>query len=414
MKITLSSLWSIIKKDLWLKALALVLSILLWALVAGYYNPETTKTFEDIPVQVVLEGSIPEAEGLLLVTDLSGMTVDLRVEARRDVLALLGYDKVTAKVDLSTVNKAGKYSALPIRVDFGGQSVEIVSQSKTTVALQFDAAKTVQVKVDVDAAGKVAEGYVLARSAAPSVINVEGPESVVSRIVSAKCSVAQKEFVETAKYNCDYIFVDADGNEITHKYLKADYDQIEVIVSVNVEKVVPLQVELINGAGGNEAGYLQATLTPKTIKISGNAEAMAQINSITVGSLDVSKIREDYNESMNIILPNGIRNVENVEQATVSVSFARSVTKSFKVKNFRLENLPDGTKASVVEKSMTVRVRGVATEIEALKAEQMTVVVDCQNKTLATGNNSMTAYIVFPDGTKVGALGEYEATLKVN
>lgn len=414
MKITFSSLWNVIKKDLWLKLLALVLSILLWGLVVGYYNPETTKTFENIPVQVVLEGSIPETEGLLLVTDLSGMTTDIRVEARRDVLAMLNYDKITAKVDLSTVNKAGKYSSLPIRVDFGGQPVELVSQTKRTVALQFDAAKTVQIKVDVDASGKVAEGYVLARSAAPSVINVEGPESIVSRIVSAKCSVSQKEFVETAKYNCDYVFVDADGKEVSHKYLTADYDQVEVTVSVNVEKVVPLQVEIINGAGGNEAGYLQATVAPKTIKISGNAEAMAEINSITVGSLDVSALREDYNASMDIILPNGIRNVENVEQATVSISFAQSVTKSFKVKNFRLENLPEGTKASVAEKSMTVRVRGVATEIEALKAEQMTLVVDCQNKKLATGNNSMTAYVVFPDGTKLGALGEYEVTLKVN
>ncbi len=414
MKVTFSSLWNVVKKDLWLKLLALVLSVLLWAVVVGYYNPETTKTFENIPVQVVLEGSIPEAEGLLLVTDLSEKTVDIRVEARRDVLALLTYDKITAKVDLSTVNKAGKYSSLPIRIDFGGQAAEVVSQSERSVALQFDVSKTAQVKVDVDAIGKVADGYVLARSAAPSVINVTGPDSIVSRIVSAKCSVTQDEFVETAKYTCDYIFADAEGNEVSHKYLTADYEQVEVTVSVNVEKVVPLQVELINGAGGNEAGYLQATVTPQTIKISGNAEAMAEINSITIGSLDVSKLREDYNESMNIILPNGIRNVDNVEQATVSVSFEQSVTKSFKVKNFRLENLPVGTKATVAEKSMTVRVRGVATDIEALKAEQMTVVVDCQNKTLATGNNSMAAYIVFPNGSKIGALGEYEVTLKVS
>ena len=127
-----------LRHNFWLKLVSLVLAFVVWVIVVAYYNPETTNTIEGVPVTVNYEQSVLKEQGLILVT-VPDETIDVKIEGRREKLALIGKDKVTAVISIASVTKPGEYD-LPINVAVDGQTVTTVSQSKQTMRLKFEKA----------------------------------------------------------------------------------------------------------------------------------------------------------------------------------------------------------------------------------------------------------------------------------
>ena len=67
-------------KNLEIKILSLVLAVLLWALVMNISDPEESRTIENLPVTVINEDAIAEADKVY--TIVSGDTVDITEEGR--------------------------------------------------------------------------------------------------------------------------------------------------------------------------------------------------------------------------------------------------------------------------------------------------------------------------------------------
>ena len=156
----------------------------------------------------------------------------------------------------------------PVKIDTGGQNINIVDQSVTEVTLKFETSYVAQVKVNVNFEGKVAEGYIRNDPVCvPSVINIEGPESKVNAIEAAEVTISEKEFSETQVYNCEYEFVDANGNTIDKAFVKTDVDAVQVSVAVMKTKTIPVTATLVNSSGGNENSYATLTIEPSTINI---------------------------------------------------------------------------------------------------------------------------------------------------
>lgn len=402
-----------LRNNIGLKFLSLVLAVVVWLLVVAYYNPETTNLVRDIPVTIDYSDSILEDQGLILVTILDE-TVDVHIEGRRENLALISKDKVSAKIDISSVTKPGEYE-LPVVIGIDGQTVTTVSQSINTVTLKFEKAVKSQFTVDAITEGNVAKGYVLEKVANPTVVTVTGPESVVSKIVTIQVLVSRDEFTESAVYEGDIRYLDKDGKTLDSTFLSLDTESVKVNVNVYSEKTVPLQIDLINSAGGNDNTYLIPKIEPATITIAGSQDTLAEINSISLGTLDVAELTKNYNDEIALILPNGVKNLDAVERATVALSFEGVVSKQFVLNSssIKIENAVKGNKIEVPDGKIVVTVRGNASDIEKLKASDISLYIDCKNQLLSIGSNRMNVYCGFPQGYKVGAVGKYELTIKV-
>lgn len=87
----------------------------------------------------------------MLVTDFDE-SLSITYKASRDVIAILNTDKITAYVDLSSATQSGEYS-FPVKVDTGGQSIEVISQSVQSVTLKFEKSMTAQVKINAHVEG---------------------------------------------------------------------------------------------------------------------------------------------------------------------------------------------------------------------------------------------------------------------
>lgn len=399
-----------------IKLVSILLALLIWFLICEYVDPETDTPVSNIKITAQYEGSVPEKEGLGIMTTIEE-TVSIRVSGSRDTIALMDPDKITATLDMSNVTKSGEYD-LPVKINLGNQSLKLVSQSLETVKVRFDTNKVANVKVNVEVSGGVAEGFILEE---PTMLNnfvkVTGPAAIVDSIASAEVKIEQTLFTETSTLDCEYTFVDQEGNEVPKTFLKIEEDMKTVAVTVAVvkEKTVPLTVNVMNSSGGKDSSFSTVKVEPETITITGNAEVLDAINSIELGDIDVAEKTENFETTVKVVLPNGVKNVNNVESAKVSVSFNDVQTRTFTVTNIRMENLPDGTTAKIAESSAQITVRGISEDIMRLKAEDLQLVVDVRNQVLPSGTTSrMAAYLVFPEDYKIGVIGKYQLTVVVS
>ncbi len=408
----LKSIPGMIKHNFWLKLLSFALAFVVWVIVVAYYNPETTDTIEGIPITVDFEQSVLQEQGLMLVT-VPKTNVDVKIEGKREKIAAIGKDKVTAFVSVASVTKPGEYD-LPVNIAIDGQSVKSVSQSVKSLKLRFEKAINTQFTVDVITKGEVAEGYVLEKIATPTIITLTGPESVVEKIASVQAVVSQEQFTESGIFDATLLYLDKNGEKLDDTFLTAD--AVKVNISVFKEKTVPLQVELVNGSGGNDTAYLQVKIEPETIKIAGSTEVLESINYISLGTVDVSEIEKTVSKDIPLIMPNGVKSADAVENAKVSFGLDGTVTKQFEIstKKIGLENLPDGMDVSIPEGKLNITVRGDAADLGKLQETDISPKIDFKNQKMTKGSNRMTVYCVFPESYKVGVVGKYEVTVTVS
>ena len=284
-----------------------------------------------------------------------------------------------------------------------------------TIKVRFDTLVVANVKINVKVEGDVSEGLIREEPIVKDgdYIVVKGPASIVDTIVSAEVNIKQERFDKTGTFTCDYIFIDKDNKVIDKNFLTIDDNMKTLTVEIPVvkEKMVPLNVEIINSSGGSDASFCTTVVSPKEIKVSGSAETLDSYNAISLGTIDVAEKTENFETSMAIVLPNGIKNVDAVEFAKVSIKFNDIQTRSIDVENIKLQNVPDGTKAKISEKKVSVKVRGIAEDINKLDAKDITLVVDYAQADSTKGTKRMNAVVVFPDGLKVGAIGKYQLTV---
>ena len=402
------SLINLFKNNWQIKLVSLLLAIVLWFVICEYVDPDTTTRASDIAITVNYEGSVPQKENLGIMT-LVDQKVDVCVSGSRDTIALMNRQKITATLDLSNVTKSGEYD-LPVLIDLGNQNITKVEQSVETVKVQFDTLKVSNIKVNVNIKGDVPEEPIIESG---DYLVVTGPTAIVDTIVSAEVEIKQESFKQTGTFECDYVFIDKDGAIVEKTFLMIDNNvkTLKVKVPVIKEKTVPLTVEIINSSGGSDGSFCTAVVSPKEIKISGSAETLDSYNAISLGTIDVAEKTENFETSMTIVLPNGVKNVDAVETAQVTIEFNDVQTRSFNVDKIELHNVPNGINAKILEKKLTIKVRGIAEDVNKLNAKDVTLVVDYAQANAEKGTKRMNAMVVFPKDLKVGAVGKYQLTV---
>lgn len=413
MKMIKEKLLHFLKYNWPIKLLSLFLAIVIWFMICEYVDPDTDTNVNNINITMQYEGSVPQKEGLGVMT-LIEETVSVRVSGSRDTIALMNPNKITASVDISNVTRSGEYD-LPVKIDLGGQNLKLIEQSVDTVKVKFDTNIVSSVKVNVEVKGGVAEGFIKEE---PTMLNnfvtVTGPKQIVDTITSAEIEIVQDIFKETNTFSCAYTLVDKDKNPVPTTFLQVDVEKVDVTVAVVKEKTVPLKVSVVNTSGGTDASFCTAKVQPESITITGNAEVLDAINAIDLGVIDVAEKTENFETSIAVVLPNGVKNVNNIETVKVSVAFNDVQTRTIKVTKLALDNLPDGTNAAISEKSMTIKVRGIADDLKKLNAENVSLIADVRSQVLPKGTNRLNAVAVFPDDLKVGTVGKYQITVVVS
>lgn len=377
------------------KALMVLLSFAiafgLWLYVINYVSLDSEGSFNNIPVSFTGESMLWERN--LMITGGRGATVSLRLSGKRADLMDLDSSNITIEADVSKLDKGDRVEvAYNIRYPGGipNSAIQVLSQEPGVITLQIEEFDEKVVNVVPNYGNTTQpEGYLAMLEEAvlsEKQVKISGPVSILNQISSAVINVDLTDRTESFSEEYFYTLCNADGEPVDLKELvKVDDDgMVRMDLTILRHKEVPLWIEIIDG-GGATADNSTITIDPEVIQIAGNAQVLERIDRIElIGQINLGELQEETTLTFDIAVPENVKNITNLTEATVTVSFPNLMTKVFNAKDFTAINVPAGMEAEILTKDLQVTLRGPAKLVRKMTDEDVAVVVDFANAAMGT------------------------------
>lgn len=407
------------KSKIWTAALSLLVAFMLWYYVISVVSPGTEEWRTGIPVIFEGETVLTEDRGMMIVSNMEDIEVDLKLSGNRTDLAKVNASNITIKVDLTKVYDPGEHEllytiAFPGDVPNGAIIPEIKSPESIKLTVEKRVRKPVEVRVNFT--GSAAENFMADtenRILDYSTVNVSGPSSVVDLIDHAEINVDLTGRVESISENFRYTLCDIDGNPVDVEMVTTDVAEVHLDMKIQRFKQIPLVLLLTYGGGAWE-DTVDVLVQPSSINVSGSEALLQDLNVIQLGSIDLSALEEDMETTYPIELPEGISNLSEIEEAKVTVSFIDLAIREMEANQITAINVPEGMEAEFLSQMLKVRVRGPVGIMENLTPENISVIVDFTGKEVGSFTIKPTIVVKGDAFTSVGAVGTYSvnATLR--
>ncbi len=412
-------MWNkIINSKLFYAILAAICAVVCWVYVDIVEAPSVAKTIYNISVEFVGEDML--AEQGLMITEGKDTTVNLTLSGARSVLSQLDRSNITITVQAaSQISGEGEYS-LNYSVSYPGNTgskVTVTSSSVSTIDVTVVQMTSKTVDIEGVFEGSVVEDALIDESAfqfETTTVTVSGERSLVEQVDHAVVTLAEENLDDTWSGELDIELVDADGNVLDMTDLSCSITSVYTTFPVMFMKEVPLTVEFTDG-GGATADDVDYSISPSdTIVISGTQEVLDGIDSILLGTIDLSKIVTTDVLSFNISVPDGVTIESGITSASVTVTVVGLTTRTVETTNIQFVNVPDGITVEAVTQSLVVRIRGAADVMELVLDSDVTVTVDLSDyDETDTGTRKLTATVSVSGFADVGAIGDYQIVASI-
>lgn len=409
-------------KNWGLKLASLILAFILWFLVVKIENPTKTVTFNNVPVKLVNTELLEQQNKVYEVLD-STDEVRVRISAPRSIAEQLRASDIVAEADIS---KLTSINTVEINY-YVNYEVDEIEGDHDVVRLNVEDRSSKWVKLQARTLGEVAEGYIAA-GASPdqTLIEVTGPESMVSQISYAGADIDVTGATNDLSANVEVQLYDADGNLVDSPSIKKNVKYIHMAVSVLATKAVPVELSVM---GTPADGYLATGVvesTPASVQIAGTSSLLSGISKISIPEdrLDITGATGNVVETINIreYLPENVRLADGSFNgrltATVYIEPEIKKTLELPVENIGMLNLPEGLEAEFAEDEtvFSLDVSGLNAVISPLTENNVGAFIDIAawmaeegKETLHPGTYTLPVTFQLPEGT----VQENEAEVKV-
>lgn len=360
--------------------LAVLVALALWAYVITSVSPGSKDTIYNI--LVAMEGKSVLEENGLIITGISTDRVDLTLSGTRRDLSKVNPENITLKVDLTKITEPGKHS-LPYDITYPGDvpSNAFVEEARDPQSIIITVEKRVNkpVPVEVRFLGNLPEGFLYDRENLildNSEIMVVGPASEVDRIAKAVIEVDISAQRESISQTYTYSLCDQEGNGVDAQLITTNVEQVRLDLKIQRFKTVELVYTLLPG-GGAAVENAEVKLSVDSIQVSGSEVALDTLgDELSIGTIKLEDYPEDIELTKAITLPEGITNLSGVAEVKVELRFVGLRTKSFTLETIEAINVPEGLEADIAAKQVTVRIRGAASLMAKLAAEDIYAFID--------------------------------------
>ena len=401
-------------KIFWM-VISLLASLAIWVYITSVDSDEYKQSFRGVRVELVGEDVLRQSKGLVI-TDLDTNSVTVELVGPRRIIASLDSADIVAQVDVSKLSQAAytslQYSLVfPDRTD--SASIQASKKSPDTVNFMVSAqtSKTIQVRGSFE--GQLAEGYTAEIPVfEPSTITISGPDAYISNVSYAWVTFGKDGVDSTYSVETGFVLLDKDGEECATTGISCSTDVVKATLPLLAKKEVPLNVDLIEGAGATSKNT-KVKIEPETITLAGDSALMAGLNKITVATIDLTDFGLSFTDTFTIPLSDEVKNLTGVTEATVTVEVVGLETITFTVKNISCTNVSDGYEAEIISESITVTLRGTAEQLDQVKTENLRAVADLVDYKGSTGAYMPEVKIHVDGFPEVGAIGENNISIEI-
>lgn len=397
--------------------LSLVIAFGLWLYVVTNVSREAEYTIYNVPV--VMEGEALLNEKNLMITSVSADDVDLTLSGSRSDLAKVNNSNMLLKVNLGEISEPQEKKALEYTPVYPGDvptnALTIESRHPARIYVTVEARRNKEVPVEVIWIGSTPEGFMSDRENRVldyDKVTVMGPASVADLIEKAVIEVDLNERRESISQDYRYTLCDKNGNPVDAELITTNVENVHLDVKIQQVKEVKLVAEIVYGGGATEKNT-KVTIEPATIRLAGGGAVLEELgDSIQLGRIDLSAVEKSQKISLPITLPEGVTNLSNITQADVDIQFSGLMVKSFEVENIEAVNVPEELEAEIIEKKLTIILRGPAADLMKITEEDIVIRADLAGAVVGTSTFKATVHFG-EEFSMIGAVRSYSVTANV-
>lgn len=389
-----------------IKMFSVFLSILLWFTVLNTTNPSNTQQIV-VPLTLSNMGSLSEKSLGIKNSDYAKEVI-ITVEGRRNDLDELSDKDFSAVVDMNDIVAEGSHS-MQIRIiapDNSYYSMKSVSPER----LRLEVEKTVEhlFSVEVIPEGEPADSYVVLNGTAfPGDIAITSLKSVISSIGRVVVSIDVNQLDRNISLIKFCRIYNTSGEEMLEFK-----DKFSVEARINVAKRVPI-VPVIIGKPGNDVFESTRQIYPENVLITGSTEILSRVNEIKTFPIDISGITIDAEYAAQLDIPEGVQLYDSLYSVNVNISVGSLETSEIVIPAEDIEIIgKDGDNKydyKIITPSISVKVKGLRTNIEALTASKFAPAVNAE--LLKMGTHRLAVELQDVDGISVN--GSYFVEVEI-
>lgn len=389
---------------------SVVIAFTLWLYVITVISPESSEDFNNVPVTLSSESILTE-NSLMLISD-SQPTVKLVLEGNRSDLVSITNSDLAVIADLSKITEPGVHTLTYTVTTPNGVTVQDKEPKNITVEVVEKVSKKVPVRVNYT--GSLPEGFIMDKENAVldyAEISVEGPKEIVEQIdhaaIEINCDGRTETIVETQRFK----LCDAEGNPLDVSLVQTEVAEVRLEAKVSAVKKIKLDVT-VNPGGGATRENSSIVIEPGEISVSGSEAALEDLETLILGTINLADITASTEKSFDITLPEGIKNESGLTSATVKINFPELSKKDFTITSIKTINVAEGMVAELLTKQLTITVRGPKEQVEALRVEDISVVLDLTD---LVNSNTVVPDITFGESyPDLGVLGKPTVSVTVS
>ena len=412
-----TSFQELFDNNVFVRIFAVVVAIVAWFAVSISQTPERNRTIVNVPVSINYEGSIPQTLGLQRIGD-TEFTVTVYVTGKNSKVQKLTADDFIATVSLNNVNQAKEYT-LPIEVTKKTEDADyrINSWSNTELTLTFDKIVTKQLTLEISTPKlSAADGYILEKPYADTEnFTVSGPQNVVNRI--DRCVMVldnEGELTDSLTVTGTPTLLDKNGAAVTSEYLSVEPGDVEVTVPVYRTKKLTLEPQFVNVPKGFPLDKLRYTLSQNAIMVAAANDIVDNQDSVILGPIDFRTVDIGKEMTLDVTLPAGFLNTENVTSVTITFPTYGLTSKTFSVprNNFVFENMPSGFEAELtINQLENVKIVGDSTVLNSMTSDDLVASIDLSQVTAKKGQYTVPVRVYSQNRVLTWAVGEYTTVI---
>lgn len=380
-------------------------------------NPEREQTFNNLPINISLQGTVLEDMGIDVVDDSLLKTASVTVYGPNYIVSSLKDDDIKVNAVISDITAPGTYTVNLSAIRNSNKSdYSFISVSPSSITVKFDYIDTKEFTVTAKVKGVSAVDGLIAEDPIVNglengVIVIKGPRTEMEKINSVVAFAdISKTLNVTTSFDAKLQILDANGNELDKSLFTISEEKLKVSVPVSKKKVVSLTATFDKAEQGLISS-LKYTYDISRITVIGPPDTIDSLNTIELSPIDISKLSLSNSVfDVTPVLPDGVKILDNITTIKVSVNLSGYAQKIIDISNIKAKNKPSDI--SVFESSgklKNVVICGPSNVISQITADDLTAYIDLSGK--SAGEYNVSTYISSDRYSSVWAIGSYNLSV---
>ena len=412
-----------------LKLLAVVAAVLVWFVIMMLADPTDTQTYYNIPVKLLNEELLTQANKSYTVEGGATPTVSIRVSAAGSVHRELTAADFTATADVSKMfDVTGR---VPIEVVCSNTSlsrqISSITPQTETLKINFEDIVTQEFTIDLRTRNDLPDGYFISRQwTSPSTVTVAAPASVMERISSVVAEVDVTGLTEsTTLENSPLRFLSGTGQALaldTARDTTVSTDAVTVGLDIFTMKTIPVVIsqaalDKVKNEVSDGYRYIKATQTVSSVQVKGLPSRLADISMISIPesalNLRGAKESRSFNLALSDYLPAGIELMDGQEsRITITLEVVELDVREFTIDTLRVSGMDEDYRYQF-SRTVTVYIRALEADFSGFNLSAVSASLDLGEYATMEGTHRLEVTVSCSDSVFTPLPGKTFAVITV-